>query len=68
MGRSDNPSPTRFLGPIDCLKIPAPEQVPDDKRGDAQSDDDGGCAADAHNHVSEQNQKIKTYEQSELRL
>jgi hypothetical protein len=22
-GRNDNPIPTRFLAPIDCLKIPA---------------------------------------------
>jgi hypothetical protein len=26
-GRYDNPIPTRFLAPIDCLKIPALESV-----------------------------------------
>jgi hypothetical protein len=27
-GRYDNPIPTRFLGPIDCLKIPAQDAKP----------------------------------------
>jgi hypothetical protein len=27
-GRYDNPIPTRFLVPIDCLKIPAPDNLP----------------------------------------
>jgi hypothetical protein len=36
-GRYDNPIPTRFLAPIDCLKIPALEisQRGDDSRNQA---------------------------------
>jgi hypothetical protein len=32
-GRYDNPIPTRFLAPIDCLKIPAQEEVDVKKDG-----------------------------------